>query len=201
MAHDVRERGLGEGHGRQTRRRSSLRLLGCVQGVFANRVCRTSISQACDPPWLTLCHAVPRSQMKGADIKQMLDKFQEAIAEQQTFKIKVTSKMADSIGASLMLQFRSANNGNLDGSMPLIGIPSTVQSSISSTANVQGGPTYYYASVVREGSSGERPSSGTSSIASSSSRLFTVVNEKVDPFEDVRLGALLGCGAFGRVYR
>ncbi|GIL48868.1 hypothetical protein Vafri_5296 [Volvox africanus] len=89
------------------------------------------------------------------------------------------------------LQFRCAHSSTMDSYMPLVGIPS-----ILSPAPAAGGPLYYFVTLT----SGPRNST---ELTSQSQRGpgFTIINTKIDPFDDVKLGPLLGKGSYGRVYR
>ncbi|PNW70925.1 hypothetical protein CHLRE_17g739250v5 [Chlamydomonas reinhardtii] len=141
-------------------------------------------------------------------------KFQSAIDAQDAFSIRVFVQPAkpDSqqgqgqgqqrVGSSsdsgarrcLSLQFRCAHNSTMDSYMPLVGIPS-----ILSAAPVAGGPMYYFVTLVAEG--GASGTTGDSASLSQRGSAFTIINTKIDPFDDVKLGPLLGKGSYGRVYR
>jgi len=76
--------------------------------------------------------------------------------------------------------------------MPMVGIPSTVSASLGDAT------CYYYVTITGQKSLDSFSKEGTLHDAVAS---FAVVNDKIDPFDDVRLGPMLGRGAFGRVYR
>ncbi|KAG1680208.1 hypothetical protein FOA52_000322 [Chlamydomonas sp. UWO 241] len=95
-----------------------------------------------------------------------------------------------------------------------MGVPATLDERPKEEA-----PRYYYAALVdrnKPNAAGMvEHSPNSASILSGSSLMhdscgnalllsgdqYFVINDKMDPFEDVQLGAMLGRGAFGRVYR
>lgn len=115
-------------------------------------------------------------------------RYTSAVECQQSFEMSVWFMQAG-IKRWLHMQFRCAHNNTVDSFMPLIGIPSMLAS-----APQHDGPLYYFATI-----SGE-PRQSTE-ISSSTKNAFTLMDNKLDPFEDVRLGPLLGKGSYGRVYR
>ncbi|KAG2454256.1 hypothetical protein HYH02_001289 [Chlamydomonas schloesseri] len=150
-------------------------------------------------------------------------KFQAAIDAQESFSIRVfvqpaaaSSSSSSGTGANpqdggssngngngrrcLSLQFRCAHNSTVDTYMPLVGIPS-----ILSAAPVAGGPMYYFVTLLMGAANGTAaggtPGSADPASASQRGSAFTIINTKIDPFDDVKLGPLLGKGSYGRVYR
>lgn len=155
--------------------------------------------------------------------------YADAIAKQQNFELLVTictgsdSGSAQSSGKSYVggvryatATFRCAANTGLDQHMPLIGIPNFLPST------TEGGKSFYFVSVSEVD---PLPSSSpfnsansyhTSIISSSNSSQqkqqrqaaarkpqlpsFSLMS-KDEPFADIKLGPLLGKGAFGRVFR
>ncbi|KXZ50686.1 hypothetical protein GPECTOR_15g370 [Gonium pectorale] len=93
---------------------------------------------------------------------------------------------------AISLQFRSAHNSTMDSYMPLVGIPS-----ILAAAPAAGGPMYYFVTISTAGKS----TSPILTAASQRGPAFTITDTKIDPFDDVKLGPLLGKGSYGRVYR
>ncbi|GFR53121.1 hypothetical protein Agub_g15837 [Astrephomene gubernaculifera] len=91
----------------------------------------------------------------------------------------------------ITLQFRCAHNSTVDAYMPLVGIPS-----ILSPSPEAGGPLYYFVTLSAAPRASQDIGPGSKRASP-----FSIVNTKIDPFEDVKLGPLLGKGAYGRVYR
>ena len=133
-------------------------------------------------PYLQL----PGDERQAANTRQS---FMQAISEQFTFNLDAQNMKSEKI---ISLQFRSAKSATIGSFMPIVGIPSTVSPSSAD------GPCYYYATIT-----GQRPPDPHSDekISDVPMASFSVVNDKIDPFDDVRLGPMLGRGAFGRVYR
>ncbi|KAG2489421.1 hypothetical protein HYH03_012059 [Edaphochlamys debaryana] len=125
-----------------------------------------------------------------------------AVEAQESFSLTVRHTRSDTGGSvpgaasggrrTVTLQFRSAHTSTVDNYMPLVGIPSILAASPAA-----GGPMYYFATLSGAGS---RSSSDLAS-GSSSHPAFSITTSKLDPFDDVKLGPLLGKGAYGRVYR
>ena len=114
-----------------------------------------------------------------------------AIRDRQSFNLEVIHKdITRGAAEPLFFQFRSAHDKALDGLVPMIGIPANL------TASKSDGACYYHGTL-----STRKIDTASSSQPLVQQSAFSVVNDKMDPFEDVRLGAMLGRGAFGRVYR
>lgn len=135
---------------------------------------------------------------------QMLDsspeatrlRFNSAVEAQEAFTLTVAYGGPGAQGQGqdggrrlVTLQFRCAHSSTVDSFMPLVGIPP-----ILSASPAAGGPTYYF--VTLHG--GDLSPAASSS---SSRPTFSILPTKIDPFDDVKLGPLLGKGAYGRVYR
>lgn len=116
--------------------------------------------------------------------------YAQAASQSQSFDLKVALHMKDSSGLVLQMQFRSAGNNQMDSNMPLIGIPS-----ILAAHNTEGGPNYYFAVCSHTLSDGQITSKESALVSP-----FNLIPSR-KPFDDVRLGPLLGKGAYGRVYR
>ncbi|MEW5298840.1 MAG: hypothetical protein WDW36_001918 [Sanguina aurantia] len=121
-------------------------------------------------------------------------KYELAIQQQQSFNLSVRHIGSVGPGKWIHLAFRCADNETIDAYMPVVGIPPSLEPFRSSND----GPSYYFATVSTAPSSGHSTSSSTTTT---SRPAFTLIHTKVDPFEDVKLGTLLGRGAYGRVYR
>lgn len=117
--------------------------------------------------------------------------YASAIEQQQTFDLTVVLSQGGT-RKYLRLQFRCAHSQTMDSYMPLVGIPSNL-----SAAPSQVGPVYYFATIV----TAPRLSMELSHTSKAGGDTFTIINTKVDPFDDVKLGPLLGKGGYGRVYR
>lgn len=158
------------------------------------------------------------------------DAYADAIAKQQNFELLVTMPSDGSDGGAAhgsgkssfsgavryaTATFRCAANTGLDQYMPLIGIPNFLPSM------TEGGKSFYFVSISevepQPSSSPFTSANGihTSIISSSNSGQpkqrqagakkpqlpsFSLMS-KDEPFADIKLGPLLGKGAFGRVFR
>mmetsp|Transcript_4521 Transcript_4521/g.13071 ORF Transcript_4521/g.13071 Transcript_4521/m.13071 type:complete len:751 (-) Transcript_4521:124-2376(-) len=131
---------------------------------------------------------VPGSDEKGSKVEST---YSSAIEQGHTFNLTVSR--ADDPNTALKLQFTNASKKLIDKKM-CTGIPSMLKE-----ASKEDERKYYYVKLVDM----KRPPSlelvsGSNSL---SGEHCIVLNEKLDPFEDVQLGVMLGRGAFGRVYR
>jgi len=92
----------------------------------------------------------------------------------------------------------AAAHTGLDSHMPLIGIPNFLPSS-------DGTSQFYFATLklVQHVGSHEQPrGAGTDPLQRAPARVATFsILQSDEPFEGIKLGPLLGRGAFGRVYR
>ncbi len=129
--------------------------------------------------------------------------FDSAISNMQNFELRVRFNPARQSGnlpagfgmepgRSLLLQFRCASNTVMDSHMPPIGIPNTLPSN-------QSAPVFYFATLSTHTSATE-PGSVAAKQHRPPKKAFSLLKGE-DPFSDIKLGPLLGKGAFGRVYR
>lgn len=125
--------------------------------------------------------------------------FGAAIAEQRNFQLHVmlSGGRGETEGAAeggaqqhLVVQFRCASNTALDPRMPQIGIPNFLPSGGSG-----GGPALYFA-IIRDPEAQARQQQQQRSAPA-----FNLTPGVQGAFADIKLGPLLGKGAFGRVYR
>lgn len=127
-----------------------------------------------------------------------------------------------------VIDFRPAATGQLSATDPLIGIPSEVSSSVTSQHPASiGGPVYYFGIVRGEAASpaARHGSVDSPALAAAASRRSSLESARsgsdrtrapaaaataldgnfkraqASAFTDVRLGALIGRGAYGKVYR
>lgn len=120
----------------------------------------------------------------------------DAVGSLENFEMSVRNK--GERPRPWQLQFRCASHTTMDAFMPLIGIP-TQPTPASSTP-----VTYYFVRVGRPTSrNGERllSTSLRSARSSAASVCMSVLPNVAPSFPEVKLGPLLGLGAFGRVYR
>eukprot|EP00878_Enallax_costatus_P010057 GHUV01010498.1.p1 GENE.GHUV01010498.1~~GHUV01010498.1.p1 ORF type:complete len:719 (+),score=216.73 GHUV01010498.1:179-2335(+) len=143
------------------------------------------------------------------------EEYADAIAKQQNFELLVTYPAQNSNGANTSstglryatATFRCAANTGLDQHMPLIGIPNFLPST------AEGGNGFYFVSINEVESQSSSRFTSASDIsptilspkqqaARKPARLpsFSLI-QKDEPFADIKLGPLLGKGAFGRVFR
>lgn len=146
--------------------------------------------------------------------------YADAIAKQQNFELLVTFSRANSMGGAgsdrkslfATATFRCAANTGLDQHMPLIGIPNFLPSISDSSRS------FYFVSVKPHTSS-SFASSTDISLSKSGSMSGSLLQQQApvkrrpirqpsfhlmstsEPFSDVKLGPMLGKGAFGRVFR
>jgi len=129
-----------------------------------------------------------------------------AIEEQEGFDLSVqfvnrTTGEKQWIG----LQMRCASTETMDQYMPLVGIPNILPMDAPTADKVkeeeETESIYYFATLnPNQVSSSKNASSAGNSRSSNPRNAFSLSN-KVDPFDDVKLGQLLGTGSYGRVYR
>mmetsp|Transcript_8938 Transcript_8938/g.19085 ORF Transcript_8938/g.19085 Transcript_8938/m.19085 type:complete len:704 (-) Transcript_8938:2515-4626(-) len=134
----------------------------------------------------------------GVSMDKTQDSYTKAISDRQGFNMTARAKVPGLPGP-LRLEFRCANADNIDLQMPLVGIPSHLAST-----SPHDGPCYYFVKVLLPGLDSGAVLGSNNNILSSSASINTalsIVDKKMDPFEDVRLGPMLGKGAYGRVYR
>jgi len=147
-------------------------------------------------------------QVPDSDVQRVHQGYTEAIAEQRAFDLSVFF-MDSASGAKrwMTLSMRCANAENMDTYMPLVGIPSILTAEPEEGGDQ--GPVYYFATLLpaqvsQPGAPAAAPTGNSSSFhtitSSTQNTLFSAVSNK-DPFDDVKLGQLLGKGSYGRVYR
>ena len=162
---------------------------------------------------------------KDESIVKARQAYSDAILEHKNFNLTVKVARGAKEGESLHLQFRSANSSTLDSYMPAISIPAIIQDNQS--GGPVGGPCYYYVTLrtaasmakvqltpltraipsfsantsINLLSTSDNIHSSANNSMDSGRVLFSLVEENVDPFGDVKFGPLLGHGSFGRVYR
>lgn len=125
---------------------------------------------------------------RGADPTKI---FQQTIAASENFQLTAAYEGGTMGRKWLKLEFRNANNATMDNYMPLVGIPSILANSTDAAGSV-----YYFATVL------EQPRTSVDVQRNSGDQpAITLLSSKLDPFDDVKMGPLLGKGAYGRVYR
>lgn len=122
--------------------------------------------------------------------------YTEAIAERRAFDMSVFYIDSTSSAKRWMtLSMRCANAENMDTYMPLVGIPSILTPEPEDAAD--NAPVYYFGTLlpgqVSAPGAAAPPLGSSTSFSSSSAQgaLFSVGASK-DPFDDVKLGQLLG---------
>ncbi|KAK9808830.1 hypothetical protein WJX72_004554 [[Myrmecia] bisecta] len=117
---------------------------------------------------------------------EALAAYNATVAKQVAFTVDLLRHNPDGSVIRVLANFRPAATKALDSSMPLIGIPGSVE------WHSENAEAYYFATVQVKRSSMEE--------VAPQFRPHTLLPKK-EPFDDVQLGPLLGQGAFGRVYR
>eukprot|EP00879_Flechtneria_rotunda_P009419 GHRR01009861.1.p1 GENE.GHRR01009861.1~~GHRR01009861.1.p1 ORF type:complete len:626 (+),score=158.82 GHRR01009861.1:171-2048(+) len=130
------------------------------------------------------------------------EEFSEAIANQQNFELLVSFAAGKGVNTYCgtgprcyaMAQFRCAANTGLDKHMPLIAIPNFLPNTHDSSHS-------FYFTTLKELPMG-LTSNGSQSLPMGTQSMapFSLMAGN-EPFADIKLGPLLGKGAFGRVYR
>ncbi|KAF5838510.1 kinase-like domain-containing protein [Dunaliella salina] len=99
---------------------------------------------------------------------------------------------------------RCASTETMDQYMPLVGIPNILPMDAPTANKVKEEETesiYYFATLNPNQVSSSKNAMSTANSSNSRSRNTFIQSNKVDPFDDVKLGQLLGTGSYGRVYR
>jgi len=169
--------------------------------------------------WNILYGNSPMSQLLGVDLEPMMGKGfweffiagtferQEAVTSASSgdpFSMAITFQNAYHPEPEMFsIDFRPASNSALS-QMPLSGIPAYALSGRSSassdvdTSNVKNECRYYFAITRPQNKS---LGSDTGSVDSGGSMKLNLSKVFPTVFKDVRLGPLIGRGAYGRVYR
>lgn len=159
----------------------------------------------------------------GSSESRIAAAYADAIKAQQNFELLLTTSGGSSSCASssssltLSAQFRCSANTSLDNNMLPIGIPNCLRNEDNS-----GSSTAFYFATLRQapalphsnisssskpsssqqfGSDASNPGNSGNKGRSKTTTLFSIMAGMTEPFTDVKLGALLGRGAFGRVFR
>lgn len=129
----------------------------------------------------------------------------EAAKQMQNFDLHVTFSLPPSSGVDgrdskqhAQVHFRCGSNTGVDSNMPLIGIPNFLPSAVGQVHN------FYFVTLKyhgkEDGGAVAAHQRAVGSPAGTTAPAFSLVPNN-DAFTDIKLGPLLGKGAFGRVYR